>query len=96
MVEINVVFPEQKDAYIANAKVCELFQDMKAFVDGDIIVTPIIPEYIGDRKAWVFHIRFIDEGVNRTINISGGELLLTNRSNKVWAFSFSELSTHDD
>ena len=96
MVEIHAVFPEQKDAYFANTKVCEFFQGMKAFVDDDIIVTPVISEYIGDRKAWVFDICFIDEGVNRTINISGGELLLTNGVNNVWAFSFSEANTHDD
>ena len=93
MVEIHVVFPEQKDAYTANTKVCEFFQGMKAFAD-DIIVTPVISEYIGDRKTWAFDICFIDEGIDRTINITGGELLLTNGVNNVWAFS--ELNTHDD
>ena len=94
MLTIHIIFPEEKDAYIANTKVCECFQGMNAFIENDIIVTPVVSEYVGDRKTWVFDICFIDENINRTINITGGELLLTNGISNVWAFS--ELDTHDD
>lgn len=94
MLEIHVIFPEQKDAYIANTKVCNFFQGMKAFIENDIIVTPVVSNYTGDRKTWEFNICFSDDSITRTINITGGELLLTNGANNIWVFG--EVAAYDD
>lgn len=86
MLEIHVIFPEKNDAEKANDLMCELFKGMDAFVSNDIIVTPIAGEHVGGRKVWAFDICFADSGVDRSV-IMGGELLLTNASDNVWAFS---------
>jgi hypothetical protein len=87
MLEIHVIFPEQKDAYVANTRVCEFFQGSLAFIDNNIVVTPVVSEYIGDRKTWAFDICFSDEGTDHRLVITGGELLLQNGTSNVWAFS---------
>lgn len=87
MLEIHAIFPEKNDAQKANDRMCELFKGMNAFINNDIIVTPIVGERVGGRKVWGFNICFVDSGVDRSVSIMGGELLLTNASNNVWAFS---------
>lgn len=87
MLEIHAIFPEKNDAVKANNRMCELFKGMDAFISNDIIVTPIVGENIGGRNAWAFDICVADSGVDRSVSIMGGELLLTNASNNVWAFS---------
>ena len=87
MLEIHAIFPEKNDAQKANNQMCELFKGMRAFINSDIIVTPIAGEFVDGRKVWAFDICFVDPEVDRRVSIMGGELLLTNASNNVWAFS---------
>lgn len=87
MLEIHAIFPEKNDAEKANDRMCELFKGMNAFINNDIIVTPIAGEHVGGRKVWAFDICVADSGVDHSVSIMGGELLLTNASNNVWAFS---------
>lgn len=88
MLEIHAMFPEERDAYLANIKVCTLFQGMKAFVNNNIIVTPAVREVVEGRVVWSFNICLDDPVVNRRVTIVGGELLLSNgQNNHIWAFS---------
>lgn len=87
MLEIHAIFPEKNDAQKANDQMCELFKGMHAFINSDIIVTPIVEECVDGRKVWAFDICFADPEVDRSVSVMGGELLLTNASNNVWAFS---------
>ena len=88
MLEIHAMFPEERDAYIANIKMCTLFQGLEAFVNNDIIVTPVLREVVEGRVVWSFNISLADPKVNRRVTIVGGELLLSNgQDNRIWAFS---------
>ena len=88
MLEIHAMFPEERDAYLANIKVCTLFQGMKAFVNNDIIVTPVSRDIVEGRVVWNFDICLDDPKVDRRVTIVGGELLLSNgQNNHIWAFS---------
>lgn len=88
MLEIHAMFPEERDAYFANIKMCTLFQGLEAFVNNDIIVTPVLREVVEGRVVWSFNISLADPVVNRRVTIVGGELLLSNgQNNHIWAFS---------
>jgi len=87
MLELHINFPEAKDAYEFNTNVCEFFKGAKKFIENEIIVSPVVCAYVGNRKMWMFDICFVDETIDRKISITGGELLLKNGIHNVWAFS---------
>lgn len=87
MLNIHIIFSDPKDAYRANTKVCEFFQGSKAFIENDIVVTPVKTETPDDdKKFWAFDISFYDSEIEKNITLSSGELSIMGIK-KVWAFN---------
>ena len=86
MLEITIRFPEKADSEKLNETICSFFQGSKIFAENDIIVGPIYEGWHSNKKSYYFKITFVDESIERTVDIEAGELTVMGLK-KIWAFA---------
>ena len=92
MIEIRFIFPEESDAHKANAEFCKFFQGSKAFIENNIVITPVKKDTdYKDRTIWNFYFDISrgaeDTDIEKYTEISGGLLNLVTKGKDVWAFA---------
>ena len=93
MHKIHFVFSEEKDAHKLNHKVRNFFNGLHPF--DNLEITPVNSEIsnsneVGsseDKKVYSFDIKFYDSGIKQETTINGGELLIENAGQSIWAFN---------
>ena len=93
MHKIHFVFSEEKDAHKLNHKVRNFFEELHRFITPEI--TPVATEIsnsseVGssaDKKVYSFDIIFYGSPIEKEIVINGGELLIENAGQSIWAFN---------
>lgn len=91
MLEFHIVFSSEKDARKANDIICLDFVGMNSFINDEIIITVVKPEYVEredgtEQQFWAFDICFADENIERKIVLTAGEINVMGIK-KIWAIN---------
>lgn len=91
MLEFHIMFSSREDAHKANDRICLDFVGMNSFINDEIIITVVKPEYVKredgtDQQFWAFDICFADENIDRKIVLTAGEVSVMGIK-KIWAIN---------